>query len=537
MHSSFTRGLGLLALTATLMTVSSSCVKDLDQQPTYRASAEVIYSDPAQIEQVVARLYGGLAITGQGQAGSAAEINDLVKINGDFSNYVRNYFNLQEVTTDEATLAWGDPGIPDFNRVQWTADNQFIRGMYERFYFQISACNEFLRQTTDGKLSERGISGANAEKVRQYRAEARFLRALTYTHLLDLFGRVPFVTEEDKVGTLPKQKSSAEIFAYIDSELKAIEGSLLEPGSVYGRADKGACWALQTMLYLNAEVFAKTNRYTDAITYAKKVIDSGYSLAPEYRSLFLADNGSTAAKNEIVFPVVFDGVYTQNFGGTTFLTHASVGGSMNAAEFGINTGWAGLRTKKNLVDLFAEGDNRAMFYTSGQSKEISNFGNFNDGYAVTKWRNVNLDGTPGSWYPKPDGTGGNGDFVDTDFPVFRLADVMLMYAEAVLRGGQGGSEAQALTYVNQIRSRAGASALGSLSLDEILNERGRELYWEGHRRTDLIRFGKYTTGAYVWPFKGGVPEGTAVEDSRVVFPIPSSDLIANPNVKQNNGRQ
>ncbi|MCB2379107.1 RagB/SusD family nutrient uptake outer membrane protein [Hymenobacter sp. BT635] len=539
MNTSFTRSLGTFALAASLFT-SVSCTKDLDQKPSYRASADVIYSDPAQIFQVLTRLYSGLAVAGQGQVGSSTERGDLVKINADYSNYVRNYWNLQEITTDEATLAWGDPGIPDFNTLTWNPDNQFIRGMYERFYFQISACNEFLRQTTPEKLSERGISASGeVANIGQYRAEARFLRALSYTHLMDLYGNVPFTTEASVIGDLPPQKSRAELFAFIDTELKEIENSMLAPRTQYGRADKGALWALQTMVYLNAEVYAKTNRYTDAITAAKKVLSANYSLAPEYRSLFLADNHEGAAKNEMIFPIVFDGVYTQNFGGTTFLVHASIGGSMKAAEFGVNGGWFGLRAKKNLVDLFPGGatstDKRAMFYTQDQSKEITNFSDFSQGYPVTKWRNVKLDGTPGSWYPKPDGSGGNGDFVDTDFPLFRLADVQLMYAEAVLRGGTGGDAGQALTYVNAIRTRAGATPLGSISLDDILAERGRELYWEGHRRTDLIRFGKYTTGAYLWPFKGGVAEGRGVADTRTLFPIPTSDRIANPNLKQNDG--
>lgn len=149
---------------------------------------------------------------------------------------------------------------------------------------------------------------------------------------------------------------------------------------------------------------------------------------------------------------------------------------------------------------------------------------------MVKFKNVDVNGNAGS-----DPTG---DFPDTDFPMFRLADVYLMYAEAVLRGGQGGSVTQATDYINILRSRAYGNSNGNIStaqltLDFILDERARELYWEGHRRTDLIRFGKFTGGAYLWPWKGGIQQGTATESYKDLYPIPSTDLIANPTLNQN----
>jgi starch-binding outer membrane protein, SusD/RagB family len=122
--------------------------------------------------------------------------------------------------------------------------------------------------------------------------------------------------------------------------------------------------------------------------------------------------------------------------------------------------------------------------------------------------------------------------------MFRLADVQLMYAEAVLRGGTGGTQAQALKYVNDLRQRAYKTtrpALTSIALDDILNERGRELFWESSRRTDLIRFKKFTTGSMLWQWKGGIKAGVAVSDNLNLFPIPAADVIANPNLKQNTG--
>ncbi len=175
-------------------------------------------------------------------------------------------------------------------------------------------------------------------------------------------------------------------------------------------------------------------------------------------------------------------------------------------------------------------DRRAMFYTDGQSLDISDVSQFTEGYAVTKFTNMRSDGTPGS-HPT---------FVDTDFPMFRIEDAYLMYAEAILRGGTGGDINTALGYVNKIRERAYAGTAGNinvsqLTLDFILDERARELFWECHRRTDLIRFGRFSESTYVWPWKGNNPKGESRPKFYDVFPIPASDIGANPNLKQNTG--
>jgi hypothetical protein len=445
---------------------------------------------------------------------------------------------MQEIASDEGIMTWNDGNLSDISRNTWNANNEFIRAIYDRIFYQIGLCNEFIRQTSDDKLASRGITDSNtATTIRQYRAEARFLRALSYWHALDMFGNVPFNDETSTLGgTPPPQTTRAALFAYIEGELKAIEPTLVPARTAYARADQGACQTLLTTLYLNAEVYTGTARNTDAVTYANKVLAANYALAPEYRLLFLADNDATAANREVIFTIPFDGNRTRTFGGMPFILHASLGGSVPAADFGVNGGWSGLRIKPNIVDLFpgfpgATSDARATFYTTGQTRTINDLFTFSQGYLVTKYKNVTSTGRPGS---SAQANGGDGNFVDIDYPMFRLADVKLMYAEALLRGGTGGTAGTALDQVNDVRRRSGATPLASVQLSDILDERGRELYWEAHRRTDLIRFGRFTTGNN-WPQKGGLATGRDIAAFRTLFPIPATDLAANPNLKQNPG--
>ncbi|AOW20325.1 RagB/SusD family nutrient uptake outer membrane protein [Urechidicola croceus] len=608
----------------------TSCLDDLDTLPEDKdiVLAEDLFDDPAAYKQVLAKIYAGLAISGQqGPAG----LPDISGIDEGFSQYLRQYWLAQEVTTDEAVIGWADGSLPDYHEQDWTSGNEFITALYNRIIYQITSANAFLRQTTPELLDSRGVTGQLLEDVLVYRDEARFLRALSYYHALDLFGNVPFVTEADEVGFFfPEQILRTDLFSFIESELLAIENTLIEPlANEYGRADKGAAWTLLAKLYLNAEVYSGQNKYTECLTYTNKIINAGYSLESDYQNLFLADN---YLSDGIIFPIVFDGLHTQSYGGTTFLIHAAIGGTMSPADFGVNGGWGGNRTTSALVDLFdidvsslqaslgaastwglvgsattngwdgpdmtlyesgtanvfvgyltladgeikfrenndwgnnygddgADGtaesggqniavtagtykitfdlgaltysiepitDNRAMFHTDGQTKEIADIPTFTEGYAITKFKNIDRAGNPGS-----DTTG---EFTDTDFPLFRLADVYLMYAEAVLRGGAGGDEGTAVGYINQLRARSNNPAsLNSIDLDVILDERARELYWEGHRRTDLVRYGRFSSGDYVWPWKGGIAEGVSTSSHLDIFPIPATDLNANPNLTQNQG--
>jgi hypothetical protein len=506
----------------------SSCFKDLDTTPIDKdeAISEVIYQDPSNYKKVLAKIYAGLSVTGQqGPAGQA----DISGIDEGFGQYVRMLWYHQELTTEEAVIGWNDQTIKDFHEQDWAANDNFIYAMYSRIFYQISICNEFIRETTDEKLDSRNVSADLKKEIAIYRAEARFMRALSYWHALDLFRNVPFVTEADQAGLFfPKQTNANELFAYIEAELKDIEGQLLPARTnEYGRADQAAAWMLLAKLYLNANVYVQQERYTDCIEYCKKVIDAGYTLEPNYFHNFVADNDKS---NEIIFAAVYDGIFIQTYGGTTFIIHAAVGGNMPPSDFGIDGGWGGTRTTPTFVGKFDPNDGRANFYTDEQSLEINDISLFDNGYAVQKFTNIKSDGTRGQ----------DATFADTDFPFFRLADAYLMYAEAVLRGGTGGDVNTAVGYINLLRERAfggnsGNIAAGALNLDFILEERARELYWECHRRTDLVRFGRFSDTDYLWEWKGGVPGGVSTDSKFDIFPIPAADIAANPTLNQNTG--
>jgi hypothetical protein len=529
----------LLVLVAIGLLGLGGCT-DVGVNPKSSATANNVFSEDGAYQSYLAKLYGGLNVTGQeGPAGDA----DIGAIDDEgFSQYMRLYWKMQELSTDEAVIAWNDNGIRRLNNHNWTASNQFSVGMYSRVFFQVSQANEFLRQSTDDRLNNRGVGAERQQQIQQYRAEARFLRALSYWHGIDLFGDIPLVTEDFPRGAeAPEQSTREEIFNFVESELKAITNpeneEVLPPAgqAEYGRADRAAAWMVLAKLYQNAPVYIGENRSADVVEYTGRVIDAGYSLEDNYQHLFLADNHTA---NGIIFAIPQDGDRTRHYGGTTFLAHAPVGNEMDPANFGLDFGWVGLRTTSASVDRYTSGDSRDdFFFTQGQEKEIDAtlpngettddpIGAFSQGYAAPKFQNVTSDGQPGS----------NVTFPDTDYPMFRLADAYLMYAEATLRS-DAGDESRALSLLNDLRERAGLGrdlSQSDLTLDFILDERSRELFWEAHRRTDLIRFNQFTENG-TWPWKGGVQEGTTTESFRNVYPIPASELRANPNLEQNDG--
>jgi len=518
-----------LFITIAMSMVVVSCTKDLNKGPIDPnvTTAEDVYNNPASYKLALAKLYAGFSTTGQqGPAGNP----DVTGLDEGFSDYLRDYWNAQELPTDEAVCGWNDIGVKDFHNQNWSPSNPFTTGLYNRIYFQITQCNEYLRQTA---LKIDGLPSDLKQQVTMYRAEARFIRALAYWHGLDLFGSIPFVTEKDPIGLFfPKQVTQDSLFRFLESELKAISPDLaISKTNEYGRADQAAAWTLLAKLYLNAGVYLGTTntKYTECITYCNQIIGTNYKIDPTYQNMFLADNNLSP---EIIFPVTADGNHTQNYGGMDFIIHAELVGSMDKNNFGVDGAWQGLRATKAFIQKFPDPsggtDKRALFYTSGQTLDINDLSSATDGYGITKFKNISSKGVIGS----------NPQHVDTDYPVFRLADVYLMYAEALLRGGTGGTMSAAIGYVNELRKRAYQGTSGNVAtidLNFILDERSRELYWEGYRRTDLVRYGLLTNGTYLWPWKGGVKEGTVTDAHFNIFPIPAADRNANPSLQPTPG--
>ena len=500
-----------------------SCLGDLDTMPldNNQLVSEQVYKTKDGYTGVLAKCYASLILTGQ-QGGDGGN-GDLEGANEGYSGYVRLLFYLQELSTDNFLMPSSSNGLRKCLNLQWDASNaSVVTWTYQRLYMSIAYCNELLRECTEGKLQGRGLWDEMKDEYISYRAEARLIRAYCYSMLCDLFGNVPYVDEYTGVKEIPVQYTRKQIFEYAESELLAIENELKAPGeNEYGRVDRVADWFLLSRMYLNAQTWINENKYEAAYTYAKKVITDGhYPLASDYREIFLADNNTC---KEIIWPLVQDGLHAQSSAGTNFYVKAFVNGPMD--------------------ELYK----RAQFMTAlpNQVKEtwdanMNMTSLFTYGYGYIKWRNVTKD----------DQLCASGEaYTSIDFPLFRTADAYLMAAEAILRGASG-TDAEALGYVNEIRERAymsgkyaksgvrsdvsGAVSLNELTLDLILSERQKELASELVRRTDLIRFGKYTKGND-WDWKNGVRLGEDIDDKYKLFPLPESEMTNNPALKQNDG--
>lgn len=519
-----------------------SCVNDLDVEPVDPniVTTDQVYAKQENYKGVLAKCYAALSLSGQqGPAGDP----DISNFDEGYSSFVRLSFYIQELTTDEAIMGSQTNGLRQLATHTWDANTAILNGYYARLYQIIGYSNEFLRQTTEAKLQSRNHTDPTFKsEVENFRAEARFLRAYAYWVLLDTYGKVPFVTDADEMNPqlLPEQIQPADLFNYVEKELLEIE-KILPSTNEYGRVDKVAANFLLSRLYLNAKVYTKTEQWQKAAEYAVKVVNSHYKLSPKYLYNFLADNHTSP---EIIWSLNADGVQAKSYGSSTFFVMAQTGGTMlTYLNMGIAGGWGNIRVRPEFVDkfnvedqnfdpadpnAFKKGDSRALFFNVNHKKEIAALpGTFQDGYAFTKWRNVDKNGNGGS----------DKAYVDTDFPLFRLSEAYLTAAEAYVRMGKS---SEALEYINVVRNRAynngdGAISIADLDLDFILDERSRELSWELTRRTDLIRYDKFTTNNYLWSWKGYDKNGIAVDPKYNIFPLPSADVTANPKLVQNTG--
>ena len=517
------------------------------------------------VEGLLAKQYATLGLTGQkGPAGIA----DLSGDEGE-SGFIRTVFNLQELMTDETLWAYQDnEAIAPITHMNWTKDNARVNWTYQRLIFNITLYNQFITEQT-GKLED--------DKV----AEVRFLRALNYYYFLDLYRKAPFKdTFDDK---LPTEKSGKDLYEWLDNELTTIEPLMAEVGAYnnsenFGRADRGAAYALHARLALNSAVYTdgQIKDYQKAIHYCDEIINSGkYDLSrvakngySGYQQLFMGDNDcNPEAMKEIIFPIRQDGMKTRQYGGTTYLVAAATIGGMPYASTG--DPWKCFFARENMVEKFFPNkdipmatvndvledptkeqvrakdnemgistadviakakDDRALFYMGVGGCETGKVRTINPGEVITgplngasfvKWSNLHADGS----------TQHDQNYSDTDFPVFRLAEIYLTRAEAKYRlnGSQDG-----LADIQYVQGRANRT-LKATSVDEqtLIDEWCREFFMEGRRRSDLVRFGLFTGSKYLWSFKGGAEKGAGIPTYYDIYPIPADEIKNNPNMTQN----
>ena len=538
------------------LATATSCVSDLDQYPQTETTSKDVYTSLANYQAVLGKIYAAMVTSGQGKGGDNKDMSSVLNGGSGF-DYMRMFWNLQECGTDEVASTWltGEQ-TSGLTYLSWDANDAWVSDMYYRIYYNIALCNEFLRNANSASFS-----GDDEVKMKQYKAEVRFMRALFYYHALDLYRNIPMVTENDPVGSyIPPCYTPQQTFDYIESELTDCVGDLLPATTCpYGEASQGAAYTLLAKLYLNSEVFTGTAKYEECKEACLKVIDMGYSLESDYSKLFNADNDKRT--NEIIFALPVSAEHTVSWGASTYVVCGQLSMSnanQSPSDFGVTSGWSEFRLRPEFVDKFTQndidrkdnGDKRCKFFTTGQTKDVSSMTDETAGYLSEKWSNLKDDGSTAS------NTGNDG--VETDYPLFRLADVYLMYAECVARlkadwdpwgGGSDASDSNviasrkqgAIYWINLLRERAGSSDVwaSNFSSDDdflqfILDERARELYHEGYRRTDLIRFGEFTTNKYIWQWKGGTHDGQAVDSKYNIYPIPSTELTANPNLHNDN---
>ena len=525
----------------------TSCVGDLNQEPL---SSDVVgsdgYTNPTYRLGQLAKIYGSFNITGTNGAGST----DIAVGDAGASEFIRAWWSVNTLSTDEAKCVWGDAWVKEIVTNTWTAvKNDAIYATYVRGVMTVTLANNYLRSTDD----------SNPE-IAIERAEVRVIRALAYWMLLDSFGNPPFTTEADPMGAVkPKQISAADLYAWLKTELEDLvsENSHLKDAhtQVYPRVDKGAAYGLLARLLINHKTYLGKEDmavYAEAMAAAEKVMEN-YSLAKNYRELFMGDNGQNPeALNEIVMAACYDANKTQSYGGATYLIAASTNNNNN---LGLAAGWAGLNTSTQFVanilggvaDNAAIGDNVEKFTTTDKralvslkysEKKDQAIDSFTAGWHVFKFNNFHSDAEDLYGERPKEGEGAIVEqFASVDFPLIRAAESYLIYAEAKTRiDGGSTSDTKAVKCITDLQTRAGLNpAISSITLDNVFTEITRELYWEGLRRTTLIRFNKFVEGSYVWPFKGGAESGQALADHMKLFPIPDEDIVANDNLDQNIG--
>lgn len=536
-----------ILLTATALV--AACVNDLDTLPLNKNEpvSEYVYgANETAYKEGLGRLYFQFVTN---------DLTDLQQMDGGASEVIRAFWSVQETSTDEAKCSWeNDAWVRALNTNTWSeVQNDAVYAVYVRTLQGIALVNEYLRQTTPEKLQSRGVSAELARKIDGFRDEARFIRAYLYWMAIDCFGSVPFTTEKSPFGGayFPQQASRTDIFDWCVGELRYLmseDSDLLPSRSNYPRADKGSAAGLLARMYLNSEVYTGVERWEEAKEVCESIFTMGYALCPDYAALFRGDNGENMqARGEMLWAVDYSDSKTQSYGGTSYILSATLA-STDITEAsrpnGQRNGWAGLRVPYEFVSTYFNvsgqdyltgayevADKRGeVFYIKGRSESMDGaLYNFMNGWSCLKFNNIPFGQTNESFLPQS----ALKTFSDVDFPMIRLGEIYLIYAEACMNTG---AEALALPKLRELSSRAGVEPPQQITRDFLVAERARELMWEAHRRTDLIRYGLYHTDAYLWPYKGGDSfKGQAFPEYKCLFSIPPTELATNDRLVQNPG--
>ena len=532
------------ALALSVATTSCNNTLDLDiEDPQTNTTFDA--------NQMLTKIYGTLHLTGTvGPDGD----RDMLGFDEGNSAFYRRVFEANEMGADECIWTWqGDAGIPEMTNLSWNSSHGYNELTYYRLAYNINLINFYLDQTADDTSAQ----------MLQNRAEVRFLRALYMSYFIDLYGKAPF--KEHYNSEMPVEMSRKDAFDYVVKELKSINGEDANATEVlidnansdanYGRADKVAANMLLARLYLNAEVYTGTPQWTEAVNYANKVIGSSYKLNEDayngytpYEQLFMGDNGENPnARQEIIFPIRCD-VNSRSWGGSVYPIASATGdGSPTQGLSGAQ--WTCNRARQALIEKFfpdlstvpmvndphnvatAAGDDRALFFSGAaadgskqRTVSTEEKTTFAAGLGIMKWTNIRAK----------DSNFGDASWPDTDIPLLRVAEAYLTLAEANYRAG--GDNTITLGALNKIRNRAHATPLTSFTERDIIDEWSREFYFEGRRRSDLVRFGLFTSGSYLWDWKGGSYTGNGVSSIYNLYPIPARALTAGKgNITQNAG--
>lgn len=500
---------------------------DLSPEVYTDVRKEDYFQTPAQFSTLIANAYSQLA----GEYGYV---------------YREGFWSLQEYTSDAVIVPtrgtdWYDAGVPQaMHKHTWGTNTRDVNNGWSFAFGGVTKCNTVIDNihTIAGEDESTWSDAAKAGL-----AEAKILRAFYHLLAMDVYGNVHIDDGEREV----KQYSRKEVFDWIEQELLT-NAALVDDGVRYGSMTRPVAYMILAKLYLNAEVYTGTPMWDKAEEYCDKIIDGKYyELNKDYFDNFKISNTNN---KEIIFPIVFDGKYAN---GNMF--HVMTMHYAMRDVFGFTTDcWNGPCTLESFYNKYDDNDKRKAQWFVGPVYDTptdwntiiynrdswkgnvvewdhgeSHFKVIIDPKVTTIQDPTAANSCEGARFVKFEFENGIAHHADSDFPIYRYADVLLMKAEARMRQNNGVADEVALKCVNDVHTRAGLPAYSAaeLSYDELLNERGRELAWEGHRRDDLIRFGKFGDA---WEFK----DEDAADKHTNLFPIPDWVRDGAPGVYQQN---